>query len=61
VTQPSHDLRHTAALLAIAAGANIKAVQRVLGHSPAAMALDVYADLSATTSTPWRPCSIPCA
>jgi integrase len=32
-----HDLRHTAASLAIAAGANVKAVQRMLGHSSAAM------------------------
>ncbi|MGO4604212.1 tyrosine-type recombinase/integrase [Terrabacter sp. 2YAF2] len=27
-----HDLRHTAASLAIAAGANVKAVQQMLGH-----------------------------
>lgn len=40
-----HDLRHTAALLAIASGANVKAVQRMLGHASAAMTLDVYADL----------------
>jgi integrase len=40
-----HDLRHTAASLAITAGANVKAVQRMLGHASAAMALDVYADL----------------
>lgn len=40
-----HDLRHTAASLAISAGANVKAVQRMLGHSSAAMALDTYADL----------------
>ncbi|MDJ1113200.1 tyrosine-type recombinase/integrase [Microbacterium dauci] len=40
-----HDLRHTAASLAIQAGANVKAVQRMLGHSSAAMTLDVYADL----------------
>ena len=40
-----HDLRHTAASLAIAAGANVKAVQRMLGHSSAAMTLDVYAGL----------------
>lgn len=40
-----HDLRHTAASLAISAGANVKAVQRMLGHSSAAMTLDVYADL----------------
>lgn len=41
----AHDLRHTAASLAISAGANVKAVQRMLGHKSAAMTLDVYADL----------------
>jgi integrase len=40
-----HDLRHTAASLAISAGANVKAVQRMLGHASAAMTLDTYADL----------------
>ncbi|SFF59402.1 Site-specific recombinase XerC [Actinoplanes philippinensis] len=40
-----HDLRHTAASLAVAAGGNVKAVQRMLGHASAAMTLDVYADL----------------
>lgn len=40
-----HDLRHTAASLAISAGANVKAVQRMLGHASAAMTLDVYGDL----------------
>lgn len=39
-----HDLRHTTASLAVAAGANVKAVQRMLGHASAAMTLDVYAD-----------------
>jgi integrase len=42
-----HDLRHTAASLAISAGANVKAVQRMLGHASATMTLDVYADLFA--------------
>ncbi len=41
----AHDLRHTAASLAISAGANVKAVQRMLGHKSAAMTLDTYADL----------------
>ena len=41
----AHDLRHTAASLAISAGANPKVVQRMLGHASAAMTLDVYADL----------------
>jgi integrase len=40
-----HDLRHTAASLAISAGANPKLVQRMLGHASAAMTLDTYADL----------------
>jgi len=42
-----HDLRHTAANLAVSAGANVKAVQRMLGHAKASMTLDVYADLDA--------------
>lgn len=40
-----HDLRHTAASLAVSVGANVKAVQRMLGHAKASMTLDVYADL----------------
>jgi integrase len=40
-----HDLRDTAASLAIASGASIKAVQRMLGHASAAMTLDVYGSL----------------
>jgi len=40
-----HDLRHTAASLAISAGANVKAVQRMLGHAKASMTLDTYCDL----------------
>lgn len=40
-----HDLRHTAASLAVSSGANVKAVQRMLGHKSAAMTLDVYSDL----------------
>ncbi len=39
------DLRHTAASLAVSAGANVKAVQRLLGHASAAMTLDVYSGL----------------
>jgi integrase len=44
-TVTPHDLRHTAASLAISAGANPKTVQRMLGHASAAMTLDSYADL----------------
>lgn len=40
-----HELRHTAASLAVSAGANVKALQRILGHASAAVTLDVYADL----------------
>lgn len=40
-----HDLRHTAASLAISAGADVKAVQRMLGHASAAMTVGVYAEL----------------
>ena len=40
-----HDLRHTAASLMVKSGANVKAIQRRLGHTLAAMTLDVYADL----------------
>lgn len=40
-----HELRHTAASLAVSAGANVKAVQAMLGHASAAMTLDTYADL----------------
>lgn len=40
-----HDLRHTAASLAIQAGAHVKSLQRMLGHASAAMTLDVYGDL----------------
>jgi len=32
-------------LSAISAGANVKAVQRMLGHKSAAVTLDIYADL----------------
>jgi hypothetical protein len=40
-----HDLRGTAASLMISSGANIKAVQRQLGHVSAAMTLDLYGHL----------------
>lgn len=40
-----HDLRHTAASLAISAGANVTTVQARLGHASAKMTLDTYADL----------------
>jgi integrase len=40
-----HDLRHTAASLAISCGGNIKVIQRMLGHKHASMTLDVYGHL----------------
>jgi integrase len=40
-----HELRHTAASLAIASGASIKGVQSMLGHASAAMTLDRYGHL----------------
>jgi len=40
-----HELSHTCASLAISAGANIKALQRMLGHSSAKETLDTYSDL----------------
>lgn len=38
-------LRHSAASMAIAAGADVKVVQRMLGHADASMTLNTYADL----------------
>lgn len=40
-----HGLRHTTASLAISAGANVKVVQRMLGHATAAMTRDRYGHL----------------
>jgi hypothetical protein len=42
-----HDLRHTAASLWLASGADPKVVQAVLGHFSAAMTMDVYGHLIA--------------
>lgn len=41
----TYELRHTAASLAIHSGANVKTVQRMLGHRSAAMTLDIYGHL----------------
>jgi integrase len=38
-------LRNAAASLGVSAGANVKAVQKMLGHSSAALTLDVYSVL----------------
>ena len=40
-----HELRHTAASLAVSAGTNVNAVQRILGHASAAMTFDVCSGL----------------
>jgi len=40
-----HDLRHTAASIAVSSGANVKALQKMLGHASVSMTLDRYADL----------------
>ena len=40
-----HDLRHTCASLAVVAGVNVLALQRMLGHKSAKVTLDTYADL----------------
>jgi integrase len=61
-----HDLRHTAASLWLAAGADPKVVQRVLGHSSAAMTMDLYGHLidqnlwdAAAKVTPFGPRVVP--
>ena len=40
-----HELRHTAASLAIASGADTKVVQQMLGHKSAVMTMDSYGHL----------------
>lgn len=40
-----HELRHTCASLAIAAGANVKVLQTLLGHKTATPTLDRYGHL----------------
>jgi len=40
-----HSLRHTAASMAVSAGANVLAVSRMLGHENPQMTLTTYADL----------------
>ncbi|WP_397517365.1 tyrosine-type recombinase/integrase [Rhodococcus sp. BP22] len=42
-----HELRHTAASLAIQSGANVKVVQRMLGHKSATLTFDLYGHLYA--------------
>lgn len=40
-----HEMRHTAASLAVSQGASVLAVQRMLGHDKPSTTLDVYSDL----------------
>jgi integrase len=40
-----HKLRHTAASMAIASGANVKIIQNMLGHKDATMTLNLYGHL----------------
>ena len=40
-----HKLRHTAASLAIASGADVNVIQTMLGHKSATLTLDVYGHL----------------
>lgn len=40
-----HSLRHTYASIAIKSGADVKTVQKIMGHASAAETLDTYADL----------------
>jgi integrase len=42
-TTTTHDLRHTAVSEAIDAGADVKAVQKMVGHKSATLTLDTYA------------------
>lgn len=42
-----HDLRHTFATVAISSGSDVKSVSSILGHSNAAMTLNVYASADA--------------
>lgn len=41
-----HDLRHSAATVALAAGADIKSVQQLLGHSSATTTLNIYSHVT---------------
>jgi integrase len=53
-TITSHGLRHAADSLAVSVRANVKAVQRILGHAKALMTLDTYADLFDEDLDKWR-------
>ena len=40
-----HDMRHTAASLAVQSGAHVKVLQHMFGHVSAATSHDTYSDL----------------
>jgi integrase len=40
-----HDLHHSCASISISSGVNVLALSRMLGHQPAKVTLDRYADL----------------
>lgn len=46
-----HDLRHSAATLALQSGCSVKSVQDMLGHYSSAFTMDVYADVSRKMKT----------
>lgn len=51
----SHCLRHTYAALAVQAGANVKVLQKAMGHSDIRLTLDTYGGLtSAAFRKIWR-------
>jgi integrase len=53
-----HDLRHTCASLAIAAGADVKVLQRMLGHASAALTLDSDGHLLPGQAQSWLTASM---
>ncbi len=50
-----HDLRYTAASIWLAAGADPKVIQRVLGHATASMTMDLYGHLVDGNQIPEAP------
>jgi integrase len=50
-----HDLRHTYASLSRRAGADLRMLQKAMGHASITVTAHTYADLSTTSSTTSRP------
>ena len=48
----THDIRHAAASLLIASGADVKVDQSILGHASATITMALYGHLS--SDAPWR-------